>query len=355
MCEVSPIKSKLDASNSSQNQAQSSAESGSGKQNVSAESNSQPSQFSVQEVGRDPDKLGHETQAQDQIVSPKTNNINDLKNADLSNKKKEEIQQPLVKPFPSQPTNTKPLEFPAKTAEHSSVKPPWAKTQNNDSPKPSINNLPKLVPQSSIEPQPSKESVERNSSAHLTLSEPSNGNDDALLTPAKLPPLVVPFPGKVLAQDLQDPPLSPVHKSVSFQQQPDIEQHIESQSEVEPSARDQTEIHSKVEAVKSGDSLPVVEPVRSGDSLPKPQPLSPVKPVETQQSFQFPSNSSKPLEVPPSQSSSDATKQESPKLILNNIPKPFKAEAEKSGESIEGSPEVQPAINNTENSPAFRK
>merc|ERR1739848_427826 len=121
MCQVSPIKSKSDTTYTSQNQGQTSAETGSGKQNVSAQSNSQPSQFSVQEVGRDPAKLGHGTQAQDQIVSPKTNNINDLKNADLSNKKKEEILQPLVKPFPTQPTNTKPLEFPPKTPERSSI------------------------------------------------------------------------------------------------------------------------------------------------------------------------------------------------------------------------------------------
>ena len=376
-CEASPVNTKLDATYTSQTQAQPSAESASGKLNISAESNSQPSQFSVQEVGPDPGQPGHETQAQDQIVSPKTNNINDLKHAaDSSDNKKEEILQPLVKPFPSQPTNSKPLEFPPKTPDHNSIKPPWAKSDNksletvnknkqsSEAPKPSINNLPKLVPQKSIEPQPLKESSEKMSSAQLTSSEQSNGGDLALAAPpeptsptTKLPPLVVPFPGKVPSQAR---PVSPTKKSVSLikeQHKPDKDSS-QVKTQIEPptptKAPDPAPSTAPAPALEEqmlpGQTEIKVEPVRSGDSLPKPQPLSPVKPVETQQSFQFPANSSQPLELPPSPSSSDTIKQESPKLILNNIPKPFKAEAEKSDEMIDEKQDLEPAVTVTEKS-----
>ena len=346
-CEVSAIQSKLDATPSSPTQVQADppAESASGKLSVSAESNSQPSQFSVPEVGCAPEKPGHETQAQDQIVSPKTNNINDLKTAD---KNKEENLQPLVKPFPSQPTNTKPLEFPPKTPDHSAIKPPWAKSDNKshesvnknkpstDVPKPSINNLPKLVPQKSIEPL---ESVEKKKSSESTLPDQSNGGGGGgLLTTVelpgqqtKLPPLVVPFPGSVQSLEL---PASPTKKPpVSLPQQT---KQMRTQIEPPPPAQTAPVLPAAPEP-SDREREATVEPVRSGETLPKPQPLSPLKPLETQQSFQFPSTSSQPLELPQSQCPSDGGKQESPKLILNNIPKPFKAEAEKSGESIDDS------------------
>jgi hypothetical protein len=106
-------------------------ESVSGKFNNSAESKkTQPSQSSVGESGREPAKPAQVTQYPDQNVSPKSHNINELKN-EAAQKNKKDVQ-PLVKPFPSQPTNTKPMEFPPKnisSPEPSSIKPPWAKSE----------------------------------------------------------------------------------------------------------------------------------------------------------------------------------------------------------------------------------
>jgi len=160
-----------------------------------------------------------------------------------------------------------------------------------------------------------------------------------------LPPLVVPFPGSAGA--LEQPP-SPSKRVVLQEAQPEKDNKQPEQTKeiktkiledpLPPPPPVQAEAPEAADREREAVSSEAkVEPVRSGETLPKPQPLSPLKPVETQQSFQFPPNSSQGLELPPSHSPSDSAKQESPKLILNNIPKPFKAEADKSEEVTEES------------------
>jgi len=106
-------------------------ESASGKLNASAESVIPlPSQSSVGESGVVPARPVQVTQFSEQNLSPKT--LNDLTMNQGGNNKNKNAQ-PLVKPFPTQPTNTKPIEFPNKnlaSPDPSSNKPPWVKSEN---------------------------------------------------------------------------------------------------------------------------------------------------------------------------------------------------------------------------------
>ena len=327
-CEDSTNHSRLSASNIAQPQLLESEESASGKQSVTAESQDQPSQFSVQDLGSVPALTGHGTQAQDQNVSPKANNIN----AELSNKKREENVQPLVKPFPSQPTNTKPLEFPPKTPEHSSIKPPWAKSDNkiqpneiftnksqeivpktksnNEIQKPSINNLPKLVTQESTEPLQNHDSqnnkVSNNEQVSADISQKNVVQEAETNVETKPPPLVVPFPGKQMAQQ---------------------------QTSTEPKSANQVKVPEK--ETSQGVLPSSDENSRSQPSLPQPTPLSPKQPVvNVEPSFEFPPNPPQ-TQTPAALPQAETSKQESPRFVLNNIPKPFKPETERSEGSID--------------------
>ena len=303
-CEESPIQARQDASSIIQTQSLKLEESASGELNVSADfqSDPQPSQLSVQNVGTKPEQCDNVTQAQDQNVSPNTDNIN----TELANSKKnKESVQPLVKPFPSQPTNTKPLEFPPKTAENSSIKPPWVKTDNkiepkeiftnksqeyvttnrssNEVSKPSINNLPKLVKEKSSEPAPLSPALEKVSLSEQTFTDQTftsavfKHDESSNNQETKQPPLVVPFPGRQIQAKL-DPALPSLHLP---------------EAKLSCGKEEEKDIPSTVL-----------------------QPVSQISPNSLQTCH------------------SETLKQESPKYVLNNIPKPFKPEIEKSDESV---------------------
>eukprot|EP00092_Neocalanus_flemingeri_P000854 GFUD01000911.1.p1 GENE.GFUD01000911.1~~GFUD01000911.1.p1 ORF type:complete len:2354 (+),score=554.15 GFUD01000911.1:527-7588(+) len=332
------------------------SESASGKSVATAESKkTQPSQSSVGESGKEPARPAQVTQSLDQNVSPKTNNISDLKNAAAPNKKKDDSFQPLVKPFPSQPTNTKPMEFPPKnisSPEPTSIKPPWAKLENKlssnksleslikskssakeSTPSPSINNLPKLVTQKSKEGTPmspklspelaifKREPIQQASINNLPkLKQDSlvekvesphevrvsrNDQEPSPKSPTvKQQPLVVPFPGKQ-----QSTPTSPMQQAHPTQ---DVQQAHPTQV-----------VHQAVQIQELTPPQPVPEVLNQQKEQPDvvqalQQPVEEVQPAQPKQ------------QTAPAQ----LMKQDSPKSLINNIPKPFKAEIEKSNDSI---------------------
>merc|ERR1719483_1295463 len=338
MSAVPTIQSKLDLHTPKLSQT---LESASGKSTTTAESkNPQPSQSSVGESGKEPARAAQVTQSLDQNVSPKTNNINDTKN-----KKKVDNVQPLVKPFPSQPTNTKPLEFPPKnisSPEPTSMKPPWANTKNKlssneiysnksleslnksksavkESAPPSINNLPKLVTQKSTEAAPlspklspevdmkKKESTQQQSINNLPklkqdtvidkIENPQEvgvSRNEQGFSPksptVKQPPLVVPFPGKQQQAAAQ------------------VQQSVLPQSAQQPIQ---------------------VQQVSSTEQVPEVVPNQQIQQIATIQVLQQP-----PAQLTQPTAPIQLMKQDSPKSLINNMPKPFKAETEKSSDSI---------------------
>jgi len=314
------------------------AESASGKSNYSAESKkTQPSQSSVTESGKQPNEAGQDaTQCPDQNLSSKTSDIKDYKATSTSSIKKD--VQPLVKPFPSHPTNTKPLEFPPKNVsspEPTSIKPPWVKsesklsnseifsTKSQDSLSKSksstkdqqhlnINNVPTIaVPKSEAKSgvtkvSPEKEEKGKEDSPILSKDIQQSRNDNKIekievkdetkapyhekeASPksptTKQPPLVVPFPGKAQAATL------PLVTSAVPQQTVVNQQTISAQ-------------------------LPTEDNLSKRQAIPEVQEESPV------------------TQLMQSNAPAQLMKQDSPKSLINNIPKPFKAEIDKSNDSI---------------------
>ena len=167
---------------------------------------------------------------------------------------KQNVPPPLVKPFPSQPTNSRPAEFPPKgiaSPEPTSTKPPWVKD-----PKP-------------LSPEDTQASL---SSSPLQKEAPSLS-----ITSIKSPSS---------PKQKDAPPLSPKHKEA-----PSI---------------------NNLPKLKINETVPTEQEV----------PESPNQP---------------PLVVPfPGKTGpTQLVKQDSPKSLINNIPKPFKSETEKPAEEVE--------------------
>merc|ERR1719458_976071 len=141
------------------------------------------------------------------------------------------IVPPLVKPFPSQPTNSRPPEFPPKdvsSPEPTSTKPPWVKeTPKNlsENAEAYSSQLPTVLPSSPQqneapvsltnhkEPaQKSKESRGINNLPRLKIDNQVTGEFESneVATPTTPLPLVVPFPGRTGPAQLvkQDSPKS---------------------------------------------------------------------------------------------------------------------------------------------------
>jgi len=313
------------------------AESASGKLNTSAESRkTQPSQSSVGESGNEPARTGQVTQYLDQNVPPKIQNIN----PEQSSKKD---VQPLVKPFPSQPTNTKPMEFPPKnisSPEPTSIKPPWAKSENKlssneifsnkslesiaksksnvkEPTSPSLNNLPKLVTQKSSE-VPSKVSK-------MAMQVDSHNRESTKLSvkPSELPnqdkvadKLETSHEAKVLRNEQESGPKSPIVKQpplvVPFPGKPQVTPSLQTEKPPQPAEIKQIAKEQKAPEVVHPKQVPPTDTLVVEDSDPHFSPAQISQPNAPAQLM----------------------KQDSPKSLINNIPKPFKAESEKSNESI---------------------
>jgi len=323
------------------------AESASGKLNASAESKkTQPSQSTVGESGKEPATAAQVTQYLDQNESPKIQNSNEFKiNAGQNNKKD---VQPLVKPFPSQPTNTKPMEFPPKNVsspEPSSIKPPWAKLEGKlssdkifsnkslesiskskssvkEPTSPSINNLPKLVTQKSTEAPPmSPKLAPQSDSMTKESTKPSAGSNLPKLiqdiTPEKG---AAPKEVKVSRNEQEISPKSPTIKQpplvVPFPGKPQVTAPI--QAEQPPPA-----------------SKPVqIQPISKEQNIPEVVTLQQIQQPMAAQAPQESNSQASPAQLHPPNAPSQLVKQDSPKSLINNIPKPFKADTEKSSESI---------------------
>ena len=286
------------------------AESASGKPSRPAEpeKSSQPPHSSVGEVGACPG-LHPGQQSQDenaphsgrnssesqpspapslQAPAPPTNIVPEPPKAQ---QQKENVPPPLVKPFPSQPTNSRPPEFPPKdvsSPEPTSIKPPWVKdpqknlSENSEAPgsqlptvlpsSPQQNEAPAILTNQKDTSQKIKESRGINNLPRLKIDNqvPGDFENNEVATPTTPLPLVVPFPGRTGPAQLvkQDSPKSLIN-------------NIPKPFKAEPEKQSDSAIN-----VESNSSLPIAPTESAEVPMPSPPSSGPAPPSDHQNSLE---------------------------------------------------------------------
>ena len=314
------------------------AESASGKllRPAEPEKSSQPPHSSVGEVGTCPG-LHPGQQSQDENVPHSGRNSSESQPSPApslqapapptsivpetckAQQQKENVPPPLVKPFPSQPTNSRPPEFPPKdvsSPEPTSTKPPWVKeTPKNlsENAEAHSSQLPTVLPSSPQqneapvsltnhkEPaQKSKESRGINNLPRLKIDNQVAGEFESneVATPTTPLPLVVPFPGRTGPAQLvkQDSPKSLIN-------------NIPKPFKAEPEKQSDS-------AVNESDSSRHIAPTESEDvPMPSTSSSGPAPSTEHQNSLEPVQTSSPALPTP-------AVPVPVPSLVQNSVPAP---------------------------------